>query len=737
MIIRRCHLICFGKFNDWSIDFTEGLNVLYALNEGGKTTLADFVQMMFYGSVGRKQDPHENLRLRYRPDSGTAARGRIFFEAKGQEYLLERTFSDTNARDHIELRFAVSGEAVPLPKKRSPGELFWEMDAETFRRTVLIGAQGGRMNGSARAGRDALTDRLISLMTAGTETDSYHEIRARLEKEQRRISGSVRSGGLLGELDRRLERCAAQRLEASEEERRFLNEVQAIRQQQLELEAKKTLLEQLRQAESDESLQARIQRLSAQRDRLIQYERAVRRREESEGRLAHFLQEEAQALRSAEAQCRFQSGEQAIPSAASDQSAAGELLERVRQRREALMERLRRDAENTGAEQAPEEKAQPRPFGIRVWMALAFAVGMSVLGGWLISRQPLAAWAAFFAAALAPAAAFLLADRGRDHGISAESGANRHEKGASLSPMPETVATREAILREEELLRKTERELESWRNREWTLRQERQRAAEAAELLRVSLMKSAEEAEFCETEPLNRELTRLQEQRAHPQPDAHSARPSSDALPSRTALESEIASTEKAIAVREATLKVRRKGRPEVSEIERLQEGLSAHRARLQSEASALHRAQECLEEAFREIQNRFGPGLNRRTGAYFARLTGRGQEPVRVASDFTLSVETPAKVWDAAYLSTGTEEQLYLALRLAVCDLLAEGGETRTILLDDALAFYDDERAKKAFSFLKEFAQERATQVLFFTCHARFLSWIDRSDAVSVHRLT
>jgi len=37
-------------------------------------------------------------------------------------------------------------------------------------------------------------------------------------------------------------------------------------------------------------------------------------------------------------------------------------------------------------------------------------------------------------------------------------------------------------------------------------------------------------------------------------------------------------------------------------------------------------------------------------------------------------------------------------------------------LFLDDVFAHYDDERAKKGFSFLKEYS--RLNQVLFFTCH-------------------
>lgn len=47
----------------------------------------------------------------------------------------------------------------------------------------------------------------------------------------------------------------------------------------------------------------------------------------------------------------------------------------------------------------------------------------------------------------------------------------------------------------------------------------------------------------------------------------------------------------------------------------------------------------------------------------------------------------------DAALLSAGTADQLYLATRLAICDLVLPADRAVPIVLDDALANFDDER--------------------------------------------
>lgn len=75
-----------------------------------------------------------------------------------------------------------------------------------------------------------------------------------------------------------------------------------------------------------------------------------------------------------------------------------------------------------------------------------------------------------------------------------------------------------------------------------------------------------------------------------------------------------------------------------------------------------------------------------------------------------------------ALSLSRGTVDQLYLAVRLAVCDLAPAAGRSGSSVLDDALADFDDGRMALALETLEEYARGR--QVLLFTCHGREAAW-------------
>ena len=64
---------------------------------------------------------------------------------------------------------------------------------------------------------------------------------------------------------------------------------------------------------------------------------------------------------------------------------------------------------------------------------------------------------------------------------------------------------------------------------------------------------------------------------------------------------------------------------------------------------------------------------------------------------------------------SSGTEDQLYLALRLAVAETIAPEAP---LILDDALVRFDDNRMSRAMEVLKEISRDK--QVILFSCQSR-----------------
>lgn len=148
---------------------------------------------------------------------------------------------------------------------------------------------------------------------------------------------------------------------------------------------------------------------------------------------------------------------------------------------------------------------------------------------------------------------------------------------------------------------------------------------------------------------------------------------------------------------------------------------LAGQIARRQEEVQALTLALEGLEEANATLRRRFSPALNDMAGQLLARLTGGQHRGLTLARDLSAQVEQEGVQLPHSqlFLSAGAQEQLYLALRLALADLTAPQAP---LVLDDTLANFDDARAAAALELLQGLSGGR--QVLLFSCHSRDAAW-------------
>ena len=163
---------------------------------------------------------------------------------------------------------------------------------------------------------------------------------------------------------------------------------------------------------------------------------------------------------------------------------------------------------------------------------------------------------------------------------------------------------------------------------------------------------------------------------------------------------------------------------------------LTAELARLQGEYDAIALAMEALSAANTDLQSRFSPALGRRAAEIFAQLTENRYDAVALDRNFRLSAEPRGSyaLRDAQYLSAGALDQLYLAVRLAICELVLPEGDPIPLILDDALTNFDDGRCAAALRFLRQEAETR--QILLFTCHSREAAFFRDDPAVRIQKL-
>ena len=116
---------------------------------------------------------------------------------------------------------------------------------------------------------------------------------------------------------------------------------------------------------------------------------------------------------------------------------------------------------------------------------------------------------------------------------------------------------------------------------------------------------------------------------------------------------------------------------------------------------------------------------LLKRAGELFAILTCRSFQALQLEFDEHDNMQLAGLRHDGrrvpvAGMSTGTADQLYLALRIAAIEDYLDHAEPMPFIADDLFINFDDKRAAAGFRVLGELAKK--TQVLFFTHHEHLL---------------
>lgn len=138
---------------------------------------------------------------------------------------------------------------------------------------------------------------------------------------------------------------------------------------------------------------------------------------------------------------------------------------------------------------------------------------------------------------------------------------------------------------------------------------------------------------------------------------------------------------------------------------------------------------QRLLETSIKEWETKSQPEVYKRASALFSDMTGGQWCEVRLGEQNKLMVvDTFGQTLEPVYLSTGTCQQLYLALRIALLMTAENVGRSIPILADDILVNFDTTRRLGALRALEQLAQVR--QVILFTCHEEVVRLMQDSVA-------
>ena len=721
----------FGRLEQQELHLHPGLNLICAPNESGKSTWSAFIRTMLYGLSTRDRGPLAD-KNRYAPWSGAAMQGRMDLLADGRACTLLRNTRRANA-PMGGFSCAYTGTATPVEglTALNAGEQLLGVPREVFERSAFIG-----QNALAVQHDTELERRISALITTGEEDASYTESYERLKKQLNRRR-SNRTNGQIPVLEREIDRV-----------QETLREVDALQQQARQAQEETDALERrvaaLQRRATQQQAQQRQERVNAYRDAVQAAEDAQRR--------ADALTHAAAALPEDTVLSLLEGQAAALPpelSALAEKRRAAEDTRRAAEDARAAWEAhpLYPDdaaALERRADAIVPEKA-PSPF-------LPFFTGslvvIATVLAFLIRSRGLLPFCLFLTMAGLGVISTLLAVKFRRQAIVERKNFAAQQRAALEEQIAEYLPLRQQAADDAEAARRAKALADD--------AEESCRARLTALLVQVRRF-APEAAGLSDAQTALAEMRRRRSALTAAQQQAREAALYRDALrgqlteaelsqPAATIAPDTAEDVTEALAqAQQALTEARRRydtllGRIRAldsssdltAQLSQKQEEL----ARLQEEYDAIALAMTALEQANTTLQNRFSPALGARAAEIFAALTAGKYDKVLLSSDLSLSAEAAGDPMSRSIqqLSQGAADQLYLAVRLAICDMVLPAEKRVPLILDDALVTFDDDRLRAALDYLLSESKNR--QILLFTCHDRERAYLQGRENVSVIRL-
>ena len=162
----------------------------------------------------------------------------------------------------------------------------------------------------------------------------------------------------------------------------------------------------------------------------------------------------------------------------------------------------------------------------------------------------------------------------------------------------------------------------------------------------------------------------------------------------------------------------------ELSQIEEKLEDAENEKENLVKLNSSFEIAKECLENAYEKVKENISPRFVQNLSNIIQKISNNKYTNVKMndTDGLTAEIET-GEYLPVNRLSTGTIDQMYLSLRLSALKEISD--EKMPIILDEAFAYFDNERLKNILKYISE--EYSKQQVLIFTCSNREKEELDK----------
>lgn len=682
MKIKNIKVNAYGNIENKDINLEEGINIIHGANESGKSTLLNYIISIFYGISRNKEGKALSDYEKYKPWSSNEFSGRISYKLEnGEKYEIFRDFNKKNPKIYNDKLEDISDRFET--DKKDGSKFFIEqmgIDKQMYLSTVVSTQEEVRLD---EKNQNMLIQKIANLAGTGEDNVSYKKALIKLQEKIRDEIGTNKT--------------SQKPINIIEKEIVEINnkivETEKYRNRKYEIDAEK------------EQILSELKELEQQKQILQELQNSMKSEEETKNRLEIREKNRKDNI----AKINELTNQKNTINAESErvQSAKNHMQDIIKGHKENI-EKLNSEIEKIANEkEETQEKEKPSISFIVITVVLAIALICSII---LIKNYIVSG---ILGVAIIANIVFYVI--------------NKNKQKVNKAKLREKINQEKQYKREKLENQKqqiianvntTEKELEKQEEEEKQVNSELSMLKGQIILLEKNNEKITEEIEQ-DNKAIKEESNKNKQQIIEKYKDKNI----NDLL--------YINDYQNCISKIEETInnnRIRIKGLeieyntivPQLDEMVVLEEKREADKeklAELREKESIINIAIENLMDAYEEMKTTITPKFTKNLSESIQKISSNKYNKVTINDENGMIIENNRGEYvEAIKLSTGTIDQLYLALRLSMIDELSK--ENLPIILDESFAYSDNNRLKNMLQYLTSDLNNH--QTIIFTCTDR-----------------
>lgn len=248
MIIEKIEIRSFGLLRDMTLEFSQSVNVIEGQNEAGKSTIAAFIKYMLFGFDSNESDDVLSERKKRINWETGMAEGSMTVRVKDKRYMISRSTTPTVKQDG---RSAYKEESTIIDMdsgttafgKMPAGEVFFGVTRELFENTAFVGQIG-----DSSVNEGSVKESIENILFSGSEKINNQRAMDKISEKMEVLVHRGGGGGTIHDLMRKQEALEETMARSNEDNKQILakeTELFKIRQERAEAEVKLERLHEL------------------------------------------------------------------------------------------------------------------------------------------------------------------------------------------------------------------------------------------------------------------------------------------------------------------------------------------------------------------------------------------------------------------------------------------------------------------------------------------------------------